>query len=67
MSTKSDQLKLFVQAKVNILIVTETKRDSVFPFSQLLCMVIVNHIALTETGMGVGFLFIFEKTYQVNY
>ena len=30
-------------------------------------MVIVNHIAWTETEMGVGPLLIFEKTYQANY
>ena len=32
-SNKFDQLKLFVQGKVNILIVTETKLDSSFPTS----------------------------------
>ena len=30
-SNKFDQLKLFVQGKVDILIVTETKLDSIFP------------------------------------
>ena len=30
-SNKFDQLKLFVQGKVDILIVTETKLDSTFP------------------------------------
>ena len=33
-SNKFDQLKLFVQGKVDILIVTETKLDSTFPTSQ---------------------------------
>ena len=32
-SNKFDQLKLFVQGKVDILIVTETKLDSTFPTS----------------------------------
>ena len=35
-SNKFDQLKLFVQGKVNILIVTETKLDSTFPTSQFM-------------------------------
>ena len=33
---KFDQLKLFVQGKVDILIVTETKLDSTFPTSQFM-------------------------------
>ena len=33
-SNKFNQLKLFVQGKVDILIVTETKFDSTFPTSQ---------------------------------
>ena len=33
-SNKFNQLKLFVQGKVDILIVTETKLDSTFPTSQ---------------------------------
>ena len=33
-SNKFDQLKLFAQGKVDILIVTETKLDSTFPTSQ---------------------------------
>ena len=60
-SNKFDQLKLFVQGKVDILIVTETKLDSTFPTSQFK-IDIVNHIVLTETEMGVEFLFILEKT-----
>ena len=35
-SNKFDQLKLFVQGKVDILIVTETKLDSTFPTSQFM-------------------------------
>ena len=35
-SNKFDQLKLFVQGKVNILIVTETKLDPTFPTSQFM-------------------------------
>ena len=66
-SNKFDQLKLFLQGKVDIL-VTETKLDSqTFPLRSLWYMVIVNHIVLTEIEMGVEFLFIFEKTYQANY
>ena len=35
-SNKFDQLKLFVQDKVDILVITETKLDSTFPTSQFL-------------------------------
>ena len=35
-SNKFDQLKLFVQGKVDILVITETKLDSTFPTSQFL-------------------------------
>ena len=35
-SNKFDQLKLFVQGKVDILVITETKLDTTFPTSQFL-------------------------------
>ena len=35
-SNKFDQLKSFVQGKFDILIVTETKLDSIFPTSQFM-------------------------------
>ena len=35
-SNKFDQLKLFVQGKVDILVITETKLDSTFPTYQFL-------------------------------
>ena len=35
-SNKFDQLRLFVQGKVDILVITETKLDSTFPTSQVL-------------------------------
>lgn len=38
-----------------------------FPIPNLQQMVIVNQIALQETEMMVRLLFMFEKTYQVNY
>ena len=44
-SNKFDQLKLFVQGKVDILVITETKLDS----------------TLIETGTRVALLFMFEK------
>ena len=36
MSNKFDQLKLHVQGKVDIFVITETKLDSTFPTSQFL-------------------------------
>ena len=59
-SNKFDQLKLFVQGEVDDLIVTETKLDSTFPTSQF--VIDVYHIALTETEMGVEFLFTTQTT-----
>ena len=35
-SNKFDQLKLLVQGKVDILVITETKLDTTFPTSQFL-------------------------------
>ena len=35
-SNKFDQQKLFVRGKVGILVITETKLDSTFPFSEFL-------------------------------
>ena len=35
-SNKFDQLKLFIQGKVNTLVVTETKLGSLFPTSQFI-------------------------------
>ena len=35
-SSKFDQLKLFIQGKVNTLVVTETKLGSTFPTSQFI-------------------------------
>ena len=66
-SNKFDQLKLFVQGKVDIIIVTETKLDSTFPASQFTIDDYSERIVLTETEMEVEFLTIFEKTYQANY
>ena len=66
-TNKFHQLKLFVQGKVNVLVVTETKLDSTFPTSLFLIEVIVNHIALIETGKEVGFLFMFEMIYKANF
>ena len=59
-SNKFDQLKCFVQGKVDILVITVTELDSTFHTSRF----IANHIALIETEMGVVFLF--QRTYQAN-
>ena len=58
---KSDQLKLLVRGKFDILVITENKLDSTFATSQ----VTANHIALIETETGVAFLFMFEMIYQI--
>ena len=62
---KFDQLKLFVRGKVDILVTVETKLDLSFPTYQFL--IEGSHITLIETGTMVGFLFMFKRTYQVNF
>ena len=62
---KFDQLKLFVRGKVDILVTVETKLDLSFPTYQFL--IEGSRITLIETGTMVGFLFMFKRTYQVNF
>ena len=52
--------------KVDILVVTETKLDSNFPNSQFL-IGYSEPYRFKETGTGVRFLFMFEKSHQVNF
>ena len=66
-SNKFDQLKLFVQGKVDILIVTETKLDSTFPTSQFVIFGYSEPYRFDRNRNGRGVLFTFEKTYQANY
>ena len=66
-SNKFDQLKLFVQGKVDILIVTETKLDSTFPTSPFAIDGCCEPYRFDRNRNGVEFLFIFENTYQANY
>ena len=66
-SNKFDQLKLFVQGKIDILIVTETKLDSTFPTSQFVIDGYSEPYRFDRNRNGRGVLFIFEKTYQANY
>ena len=55
-SNKFGQLKLFVQGKVNILIATETKLDSVFPTSQFVVDGYSEPYRLDRNRNGVGVL-----------
>ena len=66
-SNKFDQLKLFVQGKIDILIVTETKLDSTFPTSQFVIDGYSEPYRFDRNRNGRGVLFTFEKTYQANY
>ena len=66
-SNKFDQLKLFVQGKIDILIVTETKLDSTFLTSQFVIDGYSEPYRFDRNRNGRGVLFIFEKTYQANY
>ena len=62
---KFDQLKLFVRGKVDILVTVETKLDLTFPTYKFL--IEGSHITLIETGTMVEFLFMFKRTFQVNF
>ena len=55
-SNKFDNLKLIIQGKIDILVITETKADSTFPLNQF----------AIEIEMEVVFLYMFEKIFQVG-
>ena len=38
-----------------------------FIFFDSCCIILIDYITMTETKMELGFLFIFQKTYQANY
>ena len=64
---KLDQLKLFAQGKLDILIVRETKFDSTFPTSQFMIDGYSEPYRFDRNRDEVEFLFIFENIYQANY
>ena len=38
-----------------------------FIFFDSCCIILIDYVTMTETKMELGFLFIFQKTYQANY
>ena len=65
-SNKSDKLKLIIQGKIDILVITETKTVSTFQLNQFAIQGYSNLTGLIEIEMEVVFLFIFEKLFQVG-
>ena len=66
-SNKFDQLKLFIQGKVNTLVVTETKLGSTFPTSQFIIDGYSEPYRFYRNRNGGGVYIIFDKAYPANY
>ena len=67
-SNRFDQLKLFVQGKVDILVVTETELDSTFPTSQFMIDSYSEpyHFDRNRNGDGVPYLYFRTHTKQTT-
>ena len=65
-SNKFDKLKLIIQGKIDILVITETKTVSTFQLNQFAIQGYSNLTGLIEIEMEVVFLYIFEKLFQVG-
>ena len=63
-SNKFDNLKLIIQSKINILVITETKTDSTFPLNQFAAQDTRNLTGLIEIEMEMVFLYMFEKIFN---
>ena len=63
-SNKFDNLKLIIQSKINILVITETKADSTFPLNQFATQDTRNLTGLIEIEMEMVFLYMFEKIFN---
>ena len=65
-SNKFDNLKLIIQGKIDILVITETKTDSTFPLNQFAMQGYLKPLGLIEIEMEVVLLYMFEKIFQVG-
>ena len=66
LSSKFDQLKLLIQGKVDILIITETKLDDSFPIDQFIRSGYSKPYRLDRNRNGGRLLYVLEKIYQVS-
>ena len=64
--SKFDQLKLLIQGKIDILIITETKLDDSFPTEQFTISGYSKPYSLIETVMEEELLYTLEKIYLVS-
>ena len=64
--SKFDKLKVLIQGKIDILIITETKLESNFSLEQFAISGYSNIIDLTEIEVGEVLLYILERTYPVR-
>ena len=62
-SNRFDQLKLFVQGKVDILVVTETELDSAFPTSQFMIDSYSEPYRFDRNRNGGGVLYLYFRTH----
>ena len=65
-SNKFDNLKLIIQGKIGILVITETKADSTFPLNQFAMQGYLKPFGLIEIEMEVVLLYLLEKIFQVG-
>ena len=65
-SNKFDNLKLIIQGKIGILVITETKTDSTFPLNQFAMQGYLKPFGLIEIEMEVVLLYLLEKIFQVG-
>ena len=66
LSSKFDQLRLLIQGKVDILIITETKLDDSFPVDQFIISGYSKPYRLDRNRNGGGLSYILEKIHQVS-
>ena len=66
-SNKFENLKLIIQGKINIFVITQNKTASNFPLNQLAIQVYSKPYRLIEIEMEVGFLYMFEKIFYNIY
>ena len=65
-SNKFGNLKLKIQCKIDILIITETKKNSTFPLNQFSIHGYSKPYMFDRIEMQVVFLYMFEKIFQVG-
>ena len=65
-SNKFDNLKLIIQGKIDILVITETKTDSTFPLNQFAIQGYSKPYRFDRNRNGDGVFYMHEKIFQVG-